>query len=146
MGHARRAAANTTLLSTRGEPMFNHAKPFSGFSVNDLEKARKFYHDTLGLDVSDAPMDQLELRIGGDTKVFVYQKPNHTPASFTILNFPVDDVDDAVDELTERGVKFEVYKDGDLKTDAKGIHREGGPKIAWFKDPAGNYLSVLEAD
>jgi len=126
--------------------MFSHAKPFYGFSVNDLEKAKKFYRDTLGLDVSDAPMDQLELRIDDDTKVFVYQKPNHTPASFTILNFPVVDVDHAVDELTERGVKFEIYKDGDLKTDAKGIHREGGPKIAWFKDPAGNYLSVLEAE
>jgi len=126
--------------------MFSHAKPFSGFSVNDLEKAKKFYRDTLGLDVSDAPMDQLELRIDDDTKVFVYQKPNHTPASFTILNFPVADVDHAVDELIERGVKFEIYKDGDLKTDAKGVHRDGGPKIAWFKDPAGNYLSVLEAE
>ena len=124
--------------------MFNHEKPFSGFSVNDLEQARKFYKDTLELDVTDAPMDQLELRLSDDTRVFVYEKPNHTPATFTILNFPVDDVDQAVDQLAERGVKFEVYKDGDLKTDEKGVHREGGPKIAWFKDPAGNYLSVLE--
>jgi catechol 2,3-dioxygenase-like lactoylglutathione lyase family enzyme len=126
--------------------MFNHAKPFSGFSVNDLKKARKFYQETLGLDVSEAPMHQLELRIDDDTKVFVYEKPNHTPATFTILNFPVDDIESAVDELTDRGVHFEVYKDGDLKTDEKGIARNGGPKIAWFKDPAGNFLSVLEAE
>lgn len=126
--------------------MFNHAKPFSGFSVNNLEKARKFYQETLELDVSDAPMGALEISIDDDTKVLVYEKPNHTPATFTILNFPVDDVDKAVDELSDRGVRFEVYKDGDLKTDAKGIHREGGPKIAWFKDPAGNFLSVLEPD
>ena len=125
-------------------PMFKHAKPFSGFSVNDIEKARKFYHDTLELDVADAPMDQLEIRLDDDTRVFVYEKPNHTPATFTILNFPVDDVDRAVDQLADRGVKFEVYKEGDLATDEKGVHRTGGPKIAWFKDPAGNYLSVLE--
>lgn len=124
--------------------MFKHAKPFSGFSVNDLEKAKQFYHETLGLDVSDAPMGTLELRIGGDTRVLVYEKENHTPSTFTILNFPVDDIDKAVDELADRGVRFEVYKDGDLKTDAKGIHRDGGPRIAWFKDPAGNFLSVLE--
>jgi catechol 2,3-dioxygenase-like lactoylglutathione lyase family enzyme len=126
--------------------MFSHAKPFSGFSVNDLQEAKRFYHDTLGLDVSDAPMGTLELRIDDDTKVLVYEKPNHTPSTFTILNFPVDDIDTAVDELTDRGVRFEVYKDGELKTDPKGIHRDGGPRIAWFKDPAGNFLSVLEAE
>lgn len=125
--------------------MFNHSKPFAGFSVNDLQKAKKFYQETLGLEVSDAPMGQLQLHIDDDTRVLVYEKPNHAPATFTILNFPVGDIDRAVDELTERGVRFEVYKDGDLKTDAKGVHREGGPKIAWFKDPAGNFLSVLEA-
>jgi catechol 2,3-dioxygenase-like lactoylglutathione lyase family enzyme len=124
--------------------MFSHEKPFSGFSVNDLKTAKKFYQETLGLEVADAPMGSLALRIDDDTQVFVYEKPNHTPATFTILNFPVDNVDEAVDELTERGVRFEVYKEGDLKTDEKGIHREGGPKIAWFKDPAGNFLSVLE--
>jgi len=124
--------------------MFKHAKPFSGFSVNDLAKAKEFYRDKLGLEVVDASMGQLELHIDGDTKVFVYEKPNHAPASFTILNFPVDDVDSAVDELRDRGVRFEVYKDGDLKTDEKGVHRTGGPKVAWFKDPAGNFLSVLE--
>ncbi|MEP7344064.1 MAG: VOC family protein [Gemmatimonadaceae bacterium] len=125
--------------------MFTHAKPFGGFSVNDVESAKTFYKDTLGLEVSDAPMGQLQLCIDDDTRILVYEKPNHTPATFTILNFPVKDIDRAVDELTERGVRFEVYKDGDLKTDAKGVHREGGPKIAWFKDPSGNYLSVLEA-
>jgi len=124
--------------------MFNHAKPFSGFSVNDLQKAKRFYQETLGLEVADAPMGTLELRIDDDTKVLVYEKPNHAPSTFTILNFPVDDIDRAVDELTDRGVRFEVYKEGELKTDAKGVHRDDGPKIAWFKDPAGNYLSVLE--
>lgn len=125
--------------------MFKHAKPFSGFSVNDIEKARKFYRETLELDVADAPMDQLELRLDGDTRVFVYEKEDHVPATFTILNFPVDDVDGAVDQLKNKGVKFEVYKEGDIATDDKGVHRTGGPKIAWFKDPAGNYLSVLES-
>ncbi len=125
--------------------MFQHSKPFSGFSVDDLEKARTFYRETLGLEVSDAPMGALELTLADDTSVFVYEKPNHTPATFTILNFPVDDVERAVDELRERGVRFEIYEDGDLKTDAKGIHRgAGGLTIAWFKDPAGNFLSVLE--
>ena len=89
-------------------------------------------------------MGSLELKLDDDTRIFVYEKPNHTPATFTILNFPVDDVDRAVDTLAERGVRFEVYKEGELKTDAKGVHRDGGPKIAWFKDPAGNFLSVLE--
>ena len=124
--------------------MFQHAKPFAGFSVNDLEKAKKFYTETLELEVAEAPMGALELKIDDDTRIFVYEKPNHTPATFTILNFPVDDVDRAVDTLAERGVRFEVYKEGELKTDAKGVHRDGGPKIAWFKDPAGNFLSVLE--
>jgi predicted enzyme related to lactoylglutathione lyase len=124
--------------------MFQHAKPFAGFSVNDLEQAKKFYKETLELEVAEAPMGALELKIDDDTRILVYEKPNHMPATFTILNFPVDDVDRAVDTLTERGVRFEVYKEGDLKTDAKGVHRDGGPKIAWFKDPAGNFLSVLE--
>ena len=125
--------------------MFKHAKPFSGFSVNDIEKARKFYRETLELDVADAPMDQLELRLDGDTRVFVYEKTDHVPATFTILNFPVDDVDGAVNQLKDKGVKFEVYTEGEIATDEKGVHRTGGPKIAWFKDPAGNYLSVLES-
>ena len=124
--------------------MFKHAKPFSGFSVNDLEKARTFYRDTLELEVTDGPMHELELELDGDTRVFIYEKPNHVPATFTILNFPVDDVDRAVDQLKQKGVRFEIYKDGDIATDEKGVHRPGGPKIAWFKDPAGNFLSVLE--
>ena len=127
--------------------MFHHAKPFSGFSVNSLDTARRFYHDTLGVEIEETPMGMLQLRIDDDTKVFVYEKPDHAPATFTILNFPVDDVEQAVDELTDKGVRFETYKDGDIKTNAKGIAHPGGgggPKIAWFKDPAGNILSVLE--
>lgn len=127
--------------------MFRHDKPFSGFSVNSLAQARQFYHDTLGLEIADTPMGMLELKIDDDTKVFVYEKPNHTPATFTILNFPVDDIERAVDELSEKGVRFEIYKEGDIKTNEKGIAKPAsgqGPRIAWFKDPAGNFLSVLE--
>ena len=127
--------------------MFNHAKPFSGFSVDSLDQARKFYHDTLGVDVADTPMGMLELKIDDDTKVFVYEKSNHEPATFTILNFPVDDIEQTVDELTDKGIHFEAYKEGDIKTNEKGIAKPAsgqGPKIAWFKDPAGNILSVLE--
>src|SRR5687767_1754087 len=127
--------------------MIKGAKAFSGFSVNDVQKAKEFYGKTLGMKVSEVPDmgDLLELQIARGAKVLIYPKPNHTPASFTILNFPVDDVDEAVDELTRRGVRFEHYNDGDIKTDEKGISRgNGGPTIAWFKDPAGNVLSVLE--
>jgi catechol 2,3-dioxygenase-like lactoylglutathione lyase family enzyme len=123
--------------------MFKDTKAFSTFSVNDLRKAKDFYGRVLGLEVSDMP-EGLALRIAGGATIFIYPKPNHTPATFTILNFPVDDIDKAVDELTELGVVFEQYDDP-IKTDAKGIHRgEEGPIIAWFKDPAGNILSVLE--
>lgn len=130
--------------------MFKETKAFSGFSVDDIPKAKEFYSQTLGLDVEEyaepMPMLALHLATGGD--VLVYPKgDDHEPASFTILNFPVDDIDEAVDELTTRGVKFEQYE-GDIKTDEKGIARstspEKGPNIAWFKDPAGNILSVLE--
>ena len=123
--------------------MFKDNKAFSSFSVNDLEKARKFYGETLGLNVSDAPMGLLQLNIAGGTVILVYPKPNHIPATFTILNFPVKDIDAAVDELAGRGVHFEHYEQPEIKTDEKGISRQG-PKIAWFKDPAGNILSVLE--
>ena len=123
--------------------MFKHTKAFSSFSVNDLQKAKEFYGQTFGLEVSEMP-EGLELHIAGGTRIFIYPKADHTPATFTILNFPVDNVEAAVDELTKRGVRFEVYNEGDLKTDEKGIFRGGGPKIAWFKDPAGNFLSVLE--
>jgi catechol 2,3-dioxygenase-like lactoylglutathione lyase family enzyme len=119
------------------------SKAFSGFSVNDIPRAREFYGKTLGLDVYEAN-GMLTLKLGGGTQVLVYPKPNHTPATFTILNFPVRDIEATVDDLTGRGVRFEQYE-GDIKTDAKGIARgSGGPLIAWFKDPAGNILSVLE--
>ena len=125
--------------------MFKDTKAFSGFSVNDLQKAKKFYGQVLGLDVSDAPMGLLQLKIAGGATILVYPKPNHTPATFTILNFPVENIETAVDELRRRGVSFEHYEGTDIKTDEKGIHRgDVGPKIAWFKDPAGNILSVLE--
>jgi catechol 2,3-dioxygenase-like lactoylglutathione lyase family enzyme len=118
---------------------------FSGFSVNDLETARRFYEETLGLRTSDAGMDGLmQLHLGGDTNVLVYAKADHTPATYTVLNFPVPDVDKAVDDLTARGVRFEHY--ADLGTDEKGIARDGGPQIAWFTDPAGNVFSVLQQD
>lgn len=126
--------------------MFKHTKAFSSFSVNDLQKAKKFYTDTLGLEVSDNPMGIIELHTDDNTNVMVYPKPNHTPATFTVLNFPVKNIDKAVDELTKKGVVFEQYT-GEMKTDAKGIVRGGGekgPNIAWFKDPAGNIISVLE--
>jgi catechol 2,3-dioxygenase-like lactoylglutathione lyase family enzyme len=125
------------------EPMFKDTKAFSGFSVNDLQKAKEFYGQTLGLEVSEA-YDLVTLHIAGGTKVLMYPKENHTPATFTILNFPVANIEQAVDELARRGVHFESYHEGGLVTDDKGIFRGGGPKIAWFKDPAGNILSVLE--
>ena len=123
--------------------MLKHSKAFSGFSVNDLQKAKKFYSETLGLDVKDNPMGVLELHVASGTSVLVYPKPNHEPATYTILNFPVEDIDKAVDELAAKGIVFEQYKE--LQTDAKGISRNPrGPKIAWFKDPARNILSVLQ--
>jgi predicted enzyme related to lactoylglutathione lyase len=124
--------------------MFRNTKAFSGFSVNDLQKAKKFYAETLGLDVADNPMGLIELNIEGSNPVIVYPKPDHTPATFTILNFPVNNIDETVDELVSLGVKFEQYE-GNIKTDEKGICRNAqGPAIAWFKDPAGNILSILE--
>jgi len=123
--------------------MFNNTHTFSSFSVDDIQKARDFYGNVLGLEFS-TPMDQLQLHIAGGYKIFIYGKPNHVPATFTVLNFPVDDIDKAVDELAGKGVKFEIYNEGEMKTDEKGIMRSGGPQIAWFKDPAGNFLSVLQ--
>ena len=122
--------------------MFKNTKAFSGFSVIDLQKARQFYGDTLGLEVSENM--GLELHIAGGNKIFVYQKPNHTPATFTILNFPVDNIEKAVEELRDKGIIFEKYDYGSIRTDEDGIMRGNGPAIAWFKDPAGNILSVLE--
>ena len=124
--------------------LFKEARSFSSFSVNDLQRAKEFYSQTLGLDVSETP-EGLELHTGNNT-VFLYPKPNHTPASFTVLNFHVDDIDAAVDELNGLGVTLEHYELPDIKTDERGIARgpEGPAAIAWFKDPAGNILSVLQ--
>lgn len=123
--------------------MFTNTKAFSGFAVDDIPRAKTFYGETLGLRVSEEH-GLLTLHIAGDRDIVVYPKPDHTPALFTILNFPVNGVEQAVDELTERGVRFERY-DG-FEQDEKGIHRGGGPLIAWFKDPAGNILSVIQED
>jgi catechol 2,3-dioxygenase-like lactoylglutathione lyase family enzyme len=127
--------------------MLKDSKAFSGFSVNDIPKAKEFYGQTLGLDVSeDQGMGLLSLRLAGGNTVIIYPKPNHEPATFTILNFPVANVDEAVDALKKRGVRFESYDEPDLKTDDKGIMRGNGPTIAWFKDPAGNILTVIEEE
>ncbi len=125
--------------------MFKNTKAVSSFSVNDLQKAKEFYQDTLGLEVTEGTMGVLTLHISGGGEIFVYPKPNHVPATFTILNFPVPDIEKAVDDLTQLGITFEQY-DEPMKTDEKGILRgQGrGPDIAWFKDPAGNILSVLQ--
>jgi predicted enzyme related to lactoylglutathione lyase len=123
--------------------MFKEAESFSSFSVNDLQKAKEFYGQTLGLEIKETP-EGLELHTDNNT-VFLYPKPNHTPASFTVLNFAVDDIETAVDELNALGVNLERYNLPDIKTDERGIARgPHGPMIAWFKDPAGNILSVLE--
>jgi catechol 2,3-dioxygenase-like lactoylglutathione lyase family enzyme len=121
--------------------MFGTTKAFSGFSVNDIDAARKFYSETLGLKVSEEN-GLLTLHIAGDRDTLVYPKADHIPATYTILNFPVDDIEAAVDELDRRGVHFERYEG--MKADEKGIFRGGGPLIAWFTDPAGNVLSVLQ--
>ena len=125
--------------------MFGDTKAFSGFAVDDLERAKQFYAETLGLEVTEES-GMLTLHIAGDRPILVYPKPNHTPASFTILNFPVDDIEPAVDQLAARGVVFERYEGTPAATDEKGIFRGGGPLIAWFTDPAGNVLSVVESE
>ena len=124
--------------------MIKDKEVFSSFSVDDTEKAKEFYSKMLGLDISNNKMGVLALKTGGST-VMIYPKPNHEPATFTVLNFPVNDVEKTVNELSGKGIEFEHYDMPDLKTDAKGISRGEGPVIAWFKDPAGNILSVLEA-
>ncbi len=121
--------------------MFENTKAFSGFAVDDVQKAREFYGETLGLETSE-DNGLLTLHVAGDRPTLVYPRPDHTPADYTILNFPVDDIDQAVDALAERGVEFERYEGFDQ--DEKRIARGQGPAIAWFKDPAGNILSVLE--
>ncbi len=124
--------------------MFKDSKAFSTYSANDLPTAKQFYGETLGLEVTEQ-MDGLGLQLAGGGSVFIYPKDDHEPATFTVLNFAVDDVDAAVDRLTEAGVRFEQYE-GELQTDEKGVFRGDGeaPTIAWFKDPAGNILSVIE--
>jgi predicted enzyme related to lactoylglutathione lyase len=124
--------------------MFKNTKAFSSYSVDDIVAAKFFYQENLGLDVEEDEMGFLSIHLTGGGEVILYPKPNHLPATFTVLNFPVDDIDKAVDELISKGVTFEQYS-GEIKTDEKGICREGGgPLIAWFGDPAGNILSVLQ--
>lgn len=135
-----------TIVMQRSAAMLKASHAFSGFSTNDIGKAKEFYGRTLGLEVSEEH-GLLNLHLGGGADVLIYPKDNHAPATFTVLNFPVDDVDKTVDELTKRGVRFEIYTEPSIKTDAKGISRDnGGPTIAWFKDPAGNILSVLDVN
>jgi len=124
--------------------MFKHTKAFSGFSVNDLAAAKVFYGETLGIDVGDNPMGALDLKLAGGHRIFVYLKQDHVPATYTILNFVVEDIDKVVAELTAKGVVFERYEMTDEKGIARGIAAKRGPDIAWFKDPAGNFLSVLQ--
>ena len=121
--------------------MFGATRAYSGFAVNDIPAAKRFYQEILGLAVEENPAG-LTLRIAGDRPILVYAKPDHTPATYTILNFPVDNVEKAVDELVARGVRFERYEG--FAQDEKGIHRGQGPLIAWFTDPAGNVLSVIQ--
>jgi catechol-2,3-dioxygenase len=123
--------------------MFKDSKSFSSFSVNDMKKAREFYGEILGLGVTET-QEGLELHLAGGNTVFLYAKPNHTPASFTVLNFPVNNIEKAVDELVDIGLRLEHYELPDFKTDKRGIAKGPGMKIAWFKDPAGNILSVIE--
>ncbi|MFD3484142.1 VOC family protein [Streptomyces sp. NPDC058665] len=121
--------------------MLGRSKAFSGFAVDDIPRARVFYEETLGLSVTEAN-GMLRLRLGGGAEVLVYPKPDHVPATYTILNFPVEDIEQAVDELVRRGVSFERYPG--MEADDRGIFRVDGPYIAWFTDPAGNTLSVLQ--
>jgi catechol 2,3-dioxygenase-like lactoylglutathione lyase family enzyme len=123
--------------------MLGESKAFSGFAVDDMEKAKAFYEDVLGLKTSEEH-GLMTLHLAGDRPTLVYPKPDHEPATFTILNFPVEDIDAAVDALMERGVAFEIYEDSGQ--DEKGVMRQYGPPIAWFRDPAGNILSILQLD
>jgi predicted enzyme related to lactoylglutathione lyase len=121
--------------------MFESTKAFSGFAVDDVEEAKRFYGETLGLKVTEEH-GLLTLHIAGDRPTLIYPRPGHEPAAYTILNFPVDDIDAAVDALVERGVEILRYEGMDQ--DERGVMRGGGPYIAWFTDPAGNILSVLQ--
>jgi len=125
--------------------MFTTSRLFSSFSTDDIQKARNFYSEILGIEVKESDMGPIELHFGNGVHTIIYPKPNHAPATFTVLNFTVDNIDEAVDSLIEKGITFEQY-DEPIKTDEKGICRSDGkgPNIAWFKDPAGNILSVIE--
>ncbi len=125
--------------------MIKDSQVFSGFAVKDLEAAKKFYGETLGQDVRDGPMGVMELHLAGGASIMVYPKDDHVPATYTILNFPVADVDAAVDELTAAGVTMEQYGRPEIQQDTKGIARDPqGPAVAWFTDPSGNIISVLQ--
>ena len=124
--------------------MIANSHAFSGFAAPDIDAARSFYADKLGLEVEDGPMGLLTLHLPGDRPTMIYPKPDFEPATYTILNFPVEDIDAAVDELAARGVEFERYEG--FEQDEKGIARGQGPDIAWFKDPAGNILAVIQQD
>jgi predicted enzyme related to lactoylglutathione lyase len=126
--------------------MFEHGKPISGFSVNDPETAKQFYGEVLGLKITELQGmgGVMNVYTDDNTYFIIYPKPNHVPATYTMLNFPVADINKAVDELTALGVKFIIYNEPHFKTDDKGIFHGGGPKIAWFTDPAGNIISVLQ--
>lgn len=138
------ANAASTSRGKQAATIFQDAETFSSFSVNDVKRAKEFYGKTLGIKLSETA-EGLELDTEGGS-VFLYPKPNHTPASFTVLNFAVDDIEKAVDELEALGIKLERYDTPDIKTDKRGIFRgHPGPQIAWFKDPAGNILSVLQS-
>ncbi|WJL94363.1 VOC family protein [Microbacterium sp. ET2] len=128
--------------------MFTTDHAFSGFSVDDIDAARQFYGETLGLTVRDNPMGFLDIGLASGAHILAYSKTNHEPASFTILNFPVADIEAAVDDLNARGVTTKIYSDDEFPTDHRGILRgEGqGPDIAWFRDPAGNVLAVMQDD
>jgi predicted enzyme related to lactoylglutathione lyase len=124
--------------------MLGNTKAFAGFSVDDIEKTKNFYGNTLGINYTQEMEGVISLHFPGAGDVLIYPKPDHKPATFTVLNFPVEDIEQAVDELRSKGISFEQYE-GELQTDEKGIFRGGGPLIAWFKDPAGNILSVIQA-
>jgi catechol 2,3-dioxygenase-like lactoylglutathione lyase family enzyme len=124
--------------------MLKDTKAFSSFSVKDLNQAKDFYQGKLGLNYSEDEPMTLSLKVGDQNNVLIYEKENHIPATFTVLNFLVNDVESVVDDLSNKGIKFEIYPEGELQTDQKGIHRNGGPVIAWFKDPAGNFISLVE--
>jgi predicted enzyme related to lactoylglutathione lyase len=122
--------------------MFEHSQAFSGFAVHDITTAKQFYANTLGLNVTQMDNGFLQLHIDGSREILVYAKPGHTPATYTILNFPTDDIERDVDALVDKGVRIERYPG--MQQDDRGINRGGGPLIAWFTDPSGNVLSVIQ--